>query len=105
MKMKIANYNMYGRYVMKREPLVLLAILSVFAIPLYAAGEVQLDRTILPIHEPEYPRITELDVRNATPPPRFQVTAPEEAPNVLIVLIDDLGFGQSSAFGGPIPMP
>jgi arylsulfatase len=45
------------------------------------------------------------DVRNATPPPRFEVKAPAGAPNVLIVLIDDMGFGQSSAFGGPINMP
>ena len=44
-------------------------------------------------------------VRNATPPPRFEVKAPAKAPNVLIVLIDDMGFGQSSAFGGPIHMP
>ena len=39
------------------------------------------------------------------PPPRFQVKAPACAPNVLIVLIDDMGFGMSSAFGGPINMP
>ena len=31
--------------------------------------------------------------------------APAQAPNVLIVLIDDMGFGMSSAFGGPIHMP
>lgn len=48
---------------------------------------------------------TVLDARNATPPSRFQVSAPANAPNVLIVLIDDMGFGQSSAFGGPINMP
>jgi arylsulfatase len=65
----------------------------------------QLDRTVLPIHEPEYPLITELDARNAAPPPRFDVKAPEGAPNVVIVLIDDIGFGHSSAFGGPINMP
>jgi arylsulfatase A-like enzyme len=41
--------------------------------------------------------------RNGTP--RFEVKAPMGAPNVLIVLIDDMGFGQSSAFGGPIHMP
>ena len=35
----------------------------------------------------------------------FEVKAPASAPNVLIVLIDDMGFGQSSAFGGPIHMP
>ncbi len=63
------------------------------------------DRTILPLPEPQYPHSTILDVRNATPPPRFEVKAPASAPNVMIVLIDDMGFGQSSAFGGPIHMP
>jgi len=64
------------------------------------------DRTVLPIPEPQYPHSTVLDVRNAPPPPpRFQVKAPNGAPNVLIVLIDDMGFGQSGAFGGPINMP
>jgi arylsulfatase A-like enzyme len=63
------------------------------------------DRTVLPIPEPQYPHSTVFDVRNATPPPRFEVKAPATAPNVLIVLIDDMGFGQSSAFGGPIHMP
>lgn len=63
------------------------------------------DRSVLPIPEPQYPHSTVLDARNATPPPRFEVKAPAGAPNVLIVLIDDMGFGQSSAFGGPIHMP
>jgi arylsulfatase len=39
------------------------------------------------------------------PPPRFQVTAPAGAPNVVIILIDDLGFGAPSPFGGPIATP
>ena len=63
------------------------------------------DRTVLPIPEPSYPHSSVFDARNATPPPRFEVKAPGNAPNVLIVLIDDMGFGQSSAFGGPIHMP
>jgi hypothetical protein len=63
------------------------------------------DRTVLPLPEPQYPHSTVFDARNATPPPRFVVKAPPNAPNVLIVLIDDMGFGQSSAFGGPIHMP
>ena len=65
----------------------------------------QIDRTILPIPEPEPPTITELDARNATAPPRFEVKAPKGAPNVVIVLLDDIGFGQPSAFGGPAKMP
>jgi len=64
-----------------------------------------LDRTVLPIAEPPVPVVTEEDARRATPPPRFEVKAPAGAPNVLIVLLDDFGFGQSAAFGGPIPMP
>jgi arylsulfatase A-like enzyme len=63
------------------------------------------DRTVLPIPEPSYPHSTVVDARKATPPARFVVKAPDKAPNVLIVLIDDMGFGQSSAFGGPIHMP
>ena len=60
---------------------------------------------MLPIHEPATPSISELDARNATAPPRFEVKAPDGAPNVVIVLIDDIGFGASSSFGGPINMP
>ncbi|MBS1173853.1 MAG: sulfatase [Proteobacteria bacterium] len=84
---------------------------SMFSMALVAASiataEVQpiQDRTVLPIPEPQHPHSTVLDARNATPPPRFDVKAPGGAPNVLIVLLDDFGFGQSSAFGGPIDMP
>ncbi len=70
-----------------------------------AGGPGSIDRSVLPIKEPTYPAITELDARNATAPPRFEVKAPEKAPNIVIVLIDDIGFGHASAFGGPINMP
>jgi len=70
-----------------------------------AKAEGELDRMVLPIHEPMQAPIKELDARNATAPPRFQVNAPDGAPNVVVVLIDDIGFGASSSFGGPIAMP
>jgi arylsulfatase len=53
------------------------------------------DRSVLPLPEPQYPDSTVFDVRNTTPPPRFEVKAPPKAPNVLIVLIDDMGFGMT----------
>ena len=56
-----------------------------------------LDRTVLPIPEPQLKPITELDARKAKAPARFEVKAPQGAPNVVIVLIDDMGFGHSSA--------
>jgi arylsulfatase len=65
----------------------------------------ELDRTVLPIPEPVYPPSTVLNVRNATPPPRFEVKAPARAPNVVVVLVDDLGFAGTSAFGGPVKTP
>ena len=64
-----------------------------------------MDRTNLPIREPKYPVISELDARKVTPPKRFEVKAPKGAPNVVVVLIDDMGFGATSTFGGPISMP
>ncbi len=65
----------------------------------------RLNRTILPMPEPKVPAYTELDARKAKAPPRFEVKAPKGAPNVVVVLLDDIGFGQSSAFGGPCKMP
>jgi arylsulfatase A-like enzyme len=73
------------------------------AAPTSTTGEI--DRTVLPIAEPEVASITEIDARKATPPPRFEVKAPDTAPNVVIVLLDDMGFGTTSTFGGPVSMP
>src|SRR5437870_6047957 len=75
------------------------------SIVLGATGPAGIDRTVLPIKEPTYPESTVLDARDAKAPPRFEVKAPAKAPNVVVVLIDDIGFGASSAFGGPINMP
>jgi arylsulfatase A-like enzyme len=68
-------------------------------------AQVKINREILPIVEPEAATYTELDVRNTKPPAPFNVEAPEDAPNVVIVLIDDLGFGATSTYGGPIKTP
>jgi arylsulfatase A-like enzyme len=43
--------------------------------------------------------------KDATYPPLQPLRPPEGAPNVAIILIDDMGFGATSAFGGPIHMP
>src|SRR5258706_2828789 len=88
------------------KQLILIALCAVFT-PLAPAQaqDYKIDRTRLPISEPDYPRSTVLDARDAKAPPRFEIKAPASAPNVLIVLVDDMGFGMPSAFGGPVRMP
>jgi arylsulfatase len=62
-------------------------------------------RDVLPI--PDQPPAGEmpLDARDATFPPIEPLHPPAGAPNVLIVLLDDVGFAASSAFGGPCRTP
>ena len=70
-----------------------------------SSSDYGMDRAILPIQPPKLDAITEMDARNATTPERFEIKAPEGAPNIVIVLIDDIGFGASSTFGGQISTP
>ncbi|TWT67699.1 Arylsulfatase [Posidoniimonas polymericola] len=67
--------------------------------------EVPVNRRDLPIAAPWQPPIHTLDARDAKAPPVFEVKAPKDAPNVMIILIDDLGFGGTSAFGGVTQTP
>jgi len=65
----------------------------------------QADRTVLPIPAPPFDgQIGEsyLDSKPATAHP---LRAPQGAPNVLLIMTDDVGFAMSSAFGGPVPTP
>lgn len=70
-----------------------------------SGGTDSFDRTVLPVKAPARPTSKELDIRNATQPARFEVKAPEGAPNVILVLVDDLGFAGTSTFGGPVATP
>ena len=71
------------------------------------AGSAQVRRDILPIPDPQHVGLTTYDAKDpdTTYPPITMLRPPEGAPNVLIVLIDDVGFGASSAFGGPCNTP
>jgi arylsulfatase A-like enzyme len=64
-------------------------------------------RTVLPVPDVTPPGLTTYDAKDPETsfPPIEPLRPPEGAPNVLIVLIDDVGFGASSAFGGPVSTP
>jgi arylsulfatase len=64
------------------------------------------DRRSLPIPHQPYNGPIAFDVREQVPfPPIEPIRPPKDAPNILIVLLDDVGFAASSAFGGVIAMP
>ena len=64
-------------------------------------------RAILPIPDRQIVGLTTYDARDpdAKFPPIEPLRPPEGAPNVLIILLDDVGFAASSAFGGPCNTP
>jgi arylsulfatase len=64
-------------------------------------------RDILPIPDVPHVGLTTYDAKDpdTSYPPIRDIRPPEGAPNVLVVLLDDVGFGASSAFGGPCHTP
>ena len=64
-------------------------------------------RETLPIPDSQHVGLTTYDAKdpNTKYPPITMLRPPAGAPNVLLVMIDDVGFGASSAFGGPCNTP
>ncbi len=64
-------------------------------------------REVLPIPDMPHVGITTYDAKDPDTkyPPIRDVRPPADAPNVLVILIDDVGYGASSAFGGPCNTP
>lgn len=66
-----------------------------------------IDRSELPIRRPPFQGVAKRTLDGSQPDWGFvaPISAPDGAPNVLLVLIDDAGFGNPGAFGGPIRTP
>ncbi len=67
----------------------------------------EVKRDVLPIPDRPYEGPITYDAKDPDTsfPPIEQLRPPAEAPNVLVVLLDDVGFAASSAFGGPCATP
>ncbi|WP_343124701.1 arylsulfatase [Rubritalea squalenifaciens] len=63
------------------------------------------DRTKIPLELPEFKGKIGKTYKESEAAWQNPVPAPEGAPNVIIILLDDVGFGQVSTFGGLIPTP
>ena len=60
---------------------------------------------VLPIRPPSFEGEIGITYKESTPDFPTPITAPKNAPNVLLVLLDDVGFGQASTFGGSVETP
>jgi arylsulfatase len=85
--------------------LVSTAAIAAILFSIWGALAQEADRTVLPQPDPPFKGKIGLTPADSVKDFPKAVTAPEGAPNVLIILTDDVGFGASSAFGGPIPTP
>ena len=72
-----------------------------------AMSEQPVGRQVLPIPDPRHVGLTTYDAKDPETsfPPIMPLRPPAGAPNVLVILLDDAGFGSSSAFGGPVNTP
>jgi Sulfatase len=71
------------------------------------ASHDSLQRSVLPIPDRKPVGLTTYDAKDPDTkfPPITPLRPPTGAPNVLVILRDDVGFGASSAFGGPCQTP
>jgi arylsulfatase len=69
------------------------------------AAPEKLDRTVLPISDAPFQGVAKRTLDGSKPNYPRTVTPPKDSPNVLLILVDDAGFGNASTFGGPCQTP
>jgi arylsulfatase len=75
--------------------------------PTSPASTMEPDRTILPLPIREFTGKVGENYRDSTPDwaPALPASAPSGAPNIVLIVLDDVGYGQPGAYGGPIETP
>jgi arylsulfatase A-like enzyme len=63
------------------------------------------ERSSLPLPEPKFEGVVGKTYQDSTAAWPKVPKPPEGAPNVILILLDDVGFGQASTFGGPVTTP
>lgn len=83
------------------------AIMIISAIPLIGVAQepATINRDQLPIPDPAFTGKIGQTFEDSKPDFPQPVKAPAGAPNVVLIMLDDLGFGQPGTFGGPVPTP
>ncbi|NGZ11343.1 MAG: arylsulfatase [Nitrospira sp. LK70] len=82
------------------RPIVGLALLALLILPNWAIAQ-----EVLPRPEQPFKGHIGRTAKDSKPDFPKPVHAPKDAPNVLLIMTDDVGFGASTTFGGPVPTP
>jgi arylsulfatase len=84
----------------------LLGTVAIAAFPgVTMAAENAPDRRVLPLPAPGFSGTVGRDFTTSKQDYPQPIKAPKGAPNVVLILLDDIGFGQPGTFGGPVPTP
>src|SRR5262249_24906621 len=101
-KVPFPGIKISRRCLLGSTSLIAASAVASTALPRSAASQ---DANVLPKPEPPFEGKIGRTVRDSTPDFPKGVEAPAGAPNVLLILTDDVGFGATSTFGGPIQTP
>jgi arylsulfatase A-like enzyme len=64
-----------------------------------------IDRSVLPLPTPKFEGVIGKTYKESKEDWPKLPTPPQGAPNVVVIMLDDVGYGQTSTFGGPVPTP
>lgn len=82
----------------------LAATLTLLTLLIFLGPQAALAET-LPLPAPPFKGKIGQTYKDSVPDFPKPVQAPKDAPNVLLIILDDVGFGQAGTFGGPVPTP
>lgn len=99
MKFKSKPWNLFPEIAKAIALSLLITVLMVNGPALAATSQV------LPVPVPEFKGKIGLTYKESQPDFPQPITAPAKAPNVLLAILDDVGFGQAGTFGGPVDTP
>ncbi len=89
---------------MKRS-LFVLVMGCIVQVSIFLSGNIVSAQEVLPPPPPVFKGQIGLSAKDSKPDFPQPIHAPQEAPNVVLILLDDVGFGASSTFGGPVDTP
>jgi arylsulfatase A-like enzyme len=84
---------------------MLHSLIAATGISLAAHTPWALAQDSFPKVDPPFAGHVDIDVRKSTPSWPKPLTAQQGAPNIVLILIDDVGFSTTSTFGGPVDTP